>query len=42
MQMNKSVVRTVMLLLVAATAVVGCKKGGGGYIRTAPVPAVAR
>lgn len=30
-----------LLLALAATAIVGCKKGGG-YIQTAPAPLVAR
>jgi hypothetical protein len=30
--------RTIILLVLAATAFVGCKKGGGGYIQTAPSP----
>lgn len=42
MQKNKHVVRTVILLLVAATTFVGCKKGHGGYMRTTPAPAVTR
>jgi hypothetical protein len=34
--------KIVLLLAVAATAIVGCKKGGGGYIQTAPAPVIAR
>ncbi len=35
------VVRYAVVALVVAAAFTGCKKGGG-YMRTAPVPAVAK
>jgi hypothetical protein len=35
-------VKVLLALVLAASAIAGCKKGGGGYIQTAPVPAVAR
>jgi hypothetical protein len=34
--------KIVLVLALAAAAIVGCKKGGGGYIQTAPAPLVAR
>jgi len=33
--------KLVLLAVLAATAMMGCKKGGG-YIQTAPAPAIAR
>ena len=35
-------VKVLLALVLAASAIAGCKKGGGGYIQTAPAPAVAR
>jgi hypothetical protein len=35
-------VKVVLALVLAAAAIAGCKKGGGGYIQTAPTPAVSR
>jgi predicted small secreted protein len=36
-------VKVLLAVVLAASAIAGCKKGGGGgYIQTAPTPAVAR
>jgi hypothetical protein len=36
-------VKVMLALVLAASAIAGCKKGGGGgYIQTAPTPAISR